>query len=78
MIGLIVRNKTKLVIQDSTQHVGIDFEETFTPVTHHEYIKILLIYASHKTLSNSKWIEVAIERVGSGSGQFICCVFSDL
>ena len=42
-----MRNKARLVAQGYSQVEGIDFEETFAPVSRLELIHILLAYASH-------------------------------
>ena len=39
--GFIVRNKARLVVQGYSQIEGIDYEETFAPVTRLEPIRIL-------------------------------------
>lgn len=44
--GIIVRNKARLVAQGYNKEEGIDFEETFAPVTRLEAIRLLLAYAS--------------------------------
>ena len=46
--GQIVRNKARLVAKGYNQKFGIDFEESFAPVTRLEVIRILLAYASSK------------------------------
>jgi hypothetical protein len=46
--GEIVRNKSHLVAQWSSQVEGLDFGETFAPVTHCEAIRILLAFAASK------------------------------
>ena len=46
--GQIVRNKARLVAKGYNQEFGIDFEESFAPVTILEAIRILLTYASSK------------------------------
>jgi hypothetical protein len=45
--GIVVRNKARLVEKGFSQVEGLDFGETFTPVTRLEAICILLAYASH-------------------------------
>jgi hypothetical protein len=44
----IVRNKTRLVAQGFSQVEGLDFRETFAPVSHLKYIRILLAFAASK------------------------------
>lgn len=46
--GVIVRNKARLVAQGFCQKEGIDFEETFAPISRLEAIRILLAYAASK------------------------------
>ena len=47
---MVVRNKARLVDQGFTQVEGLDFGETFAPITRLEAIRILLAYAcSHNT-----------------------------
>jgi hypothetical protein len=43
--GIVVRNKARLVAQGYTQIEGLDFGETYAPVTRWEAIRILLAYA---------------------------------
>ena len=42
--GIVIRNKVRLVAQGYTQVEGLDFEETYAPVTRLEAIRILLAY----------------------------------
>ena len=44
----MVRNKARLVAQGFCQKEGIDFEETFAPVSRLESIRILLAFAASK------------------------------
>jgi hypothetical protein len=44
---VVTRNKTRLVAKGYAQVAGLDFEETFAPVTRLESIRILLAYAAH-------------------------------
>jgi hypothetical protein len=46
--GEVVRNKARLVPQGFSQVEGLDFRETFAPVTHLEAIRILLAFAASK------------------------------
>jgi hypothetical protein len=43
-----VRNKARLVAQGFSQVEGLDFGETFAPITHLEVIRILLAFAASK------------------------------
>jgi hypothetical protein len=43
-----VRNKARLVAQGYNQVEGLDFGETFAPVTRLEAIRILLVFAAFK------------------------------
>jgi hypothetical protein len=43
-----MRNKARLVAQDFSRVEGLDFEETFAPVTHLEAIRILLAFTASK------------------------------
>ena len=46
--GVVVRNKVRLVAQGYCQKEGIDYEETFAPVTRLEAIRILLAFVASK------------------------------
>jgi hypothetical protein len=46
--GEVVRNKSRLVAQGSSQKEGIDYEETFAPVACLEAIRILLAFSMAK------------------------------
>ena len=45
--GIVTRNKARLVAKGYSQHKGIDYDETFAPVTRLEAIIIFLEYAAH-------------------------------
>ena len=45
--GVILLNKSRLVVQGFTQIEGVDFEETFAPVARLESIRIILAFASY-------------------------------
>ncbi|GJX37186.1 putative ribonuclease H-like domain-containing protein, partial [Tanacetum coccineum] len=45
-IGIVIKNKERLVAQGYTQEEGIDYDEVFTPVARIEVIRLLLAYAS--------------------------------
>jgi hypothetical protein len=48
--GIVVKNKSRLVAQGYTQVEGLDFDETFSPVTIHEVVRILLAYACSQNI----------------------------
>ncbi|XP_063938043.1 uncharacterized protein LOC135147919 [Daucus carota subsp. sativus] len=48
--GIITRNKARLVAKGYSQQEGIDYDETFAPVSRLEAIRIFLAYAAHKKL----------------------------
>ncbi|GKB60681.1 putative ribonuclease H-like domain-containing protein [Tanacetum coccineum] len=45
----VIRNKTHLVVRGYRQEEGIDFKESFAPVSRMEAIRIFLAYATHKS-----------------------------
>ncbi|GKG23808.1 retrovirus-related pol polyprotein from transposon TNT 1-94, partial [Tanacetum coccineum] len=45
----VIRNKALLVVRGYRQEEGIDFEESFAPVTRMEAINIFLAYDAHKS-----------------------------
>ncbi|GJS20687.1 retrovirus-related pol polyprotein from transposon TNT 1-94 [Tanacetum coccineum] len=47
-LGLDEENKARLVVRGYRQEKGIDFEESFAPVTRMEAIRIFLAYVAHK------------------------------
>nr|GEV79162.1 hypothetical protein [Tanacetum cinerariifolium] len=47
----VIRNKSRLVVRGYRQEEGIDFEESFAPVTRMEAIRIFLAYAAHKSFA---------------------------
>jgi hypothetical protein len=53
---VVRRNKARLVGKDYTQVKGLDFDETFTPISRLESICILLAYATYHELSCFKWM----------------------
>nr|GEZ48681.1 hypothetical protein [Tanacetum cinerariifolium] len=46
--SLVIRNKARLVAVGYSQQEGIDYDETFAPVTQIEAIRWFLAYAAHK------------------------------
>nr|GFA96552.1 retrovirus-related Pol polyprotein from transposon TNT 1-94 [Tanacetum cinerariifolium] len=49
-LGGILKNKARLVARGYRQEEGIDFEESFAPVSRLEAIRIFLAYATHKNM----------------------------
>ncbi|KAJ9545512.1 LOW QUALITY PROTEIN: hypothetical protein OSB04_025219 [Centaurea solstitialis] len=49
--GIVTKNKARLVAKGYKQQAGIDYEETFAPVTRIEAIRIFLAYAAHKNFT---------------------------
>ncbi|GJV33381.1 ribonuclease H-like domain-containing protein [Tanacetum coccineum] len=47
-IGIVIKNKARLVTQGYTQEEGIDYDEVFALVTRIEAIRLFLAYASFK------------------------------
>ncbi|GJT10753.1 putative ribonuclease H-like domain-containing protein [Tanacetum coccineum] len=47
-MGIVIRNKARLVTQGYTQEEGIDYDEVFAPVARIEAIRLFLAYASFK------------------------------
>jgi hypothetical protein len=48
--GQVTRNKDRLVCKGYAQVEGIKFEETFSPVSRMEAIRLLLAYACSKNI----------------------------
>ena len=46
--GTIIRNKAILVSKGYSQQEGIDYDETFAPVSRLEAIRMFLAYVAHK------------------------------
>ena len=46
--GHVSRNKARLVCKGYSQEEGIDYGETFSPITRLEGVRTLLAYATHK------------------------------
>ncbi|KAI3767795.1 hypothetical protein L2E82_18204 [Cichorium intybus] len=49
-MGIVVRNKAKLVAKGYSQIEGIDYDETYAPVARLKAIRIFLAYAAHKNI----------------------------
>ncbi|GJV99791.1 retrovirus-related pol polyprotein from transposon TNT 1-94 [Tanacetum coccineum] len=48
--GRVLKNKAQLVAKGYRREEGIDFEESFSPVTRIKAIRIVLAYAAHKNM----------------------------
>jgi hypothetical protein len=48
--GKVTKKKSRLVCKGYAQVEGIDFEETFSPVTKMEAIRLILAYACSKDI----------------------------
>ncbi|GKD86119.1 retrovirus-related pol polyprotein from transposon TNT 1-94 [Tanacetum coccineum] len=49
--NIVVRNKTRLVAKGYKQEEGIDFEESFAPVSHLEAVRMFIAYDAHKNIT---------------------------
>ena len=49
-MGVVVRNKARLVVQGFHQQEGIDYTEVYAPVVRLESIRIFLAYAAYKNI----------------------------
>nr|GFB30815.1 copia protein [Tanacetum cinerariifolium] len=47
-ISLVIQNKARLVAVGYSQQEGIDYDETFAPVSQIEAIRLFFAYAAHK------------------------------
>ncbi|GJV11927.1 retrovirus-related pol polyprotein from transposon TNT 1-94 [Tanacetum coccineum] len=45
--GVVIKNKARLVAHGYSQHEGIDYDETFAPVSRPEAIRIFVSYAAY-------------------------------
>ncbi|GJT53969.1 retrovirus-related pol polyprotein from transposon TNT 1-94 [Tanacetum coccineum] len=45
----VIRNKARLVAKGYAQQEGIDFKESFAPVTRLEVVRLFIVYATHKS-----------------------------
>ena len=57
--GIITRNKARLVAKGYNQEEGIDYDETFAPITRLKAIRILLEFAS---FMNFKLYQMDVKR----------------
>ncbi|GJW42431.1 retrovirus-related pol polyprotein from transposon TNT 1-94, partial [Tanacetum coccineum] len=49
--NIVVQNKTRLVAKGYRQEEGIDFEESFAPVSRLEAVRMFIAYAAHKNIT---------------------------
>ncbi|GJW23282.1 putative RNA-directed DNA polymerase [Tanacetum coccineum] len=49
--NIVVWNKTRLVAKGYKQEEGIDFEESFAPITHLEAVRMFIAYAAYKNIT---------------------------
>ncbi|GJV03052.1 retrovirus-related pol polyprotein from transposon TNT 1-94 [Tanacetum coccineum] len=49
--NIVVRNKTRLVAKGYKQEEGIDFEESFAPVSRLKAVRMFIAYAAHKNIT---------------------------
>ncbi|GKD79319.1 retrovirus-related pol polyprotein from transposon TNT 1-94 [Tanacetum coccineum] len=54
--NIVVWNKTHLVAKGYKQEEGIDFKESFAPVTRLEAVWMFIAYAAHKNITIFKWM----------------------
>nr|GEV42735.1 putative ribonuclease H-like domain-containing protein [Tanacetum cinerariifolium] len=47
----VIRNKSRLVAKGYAQKEGVDFEESFAPVTRLEAVRLFITYAAHKSFT---------------------------
>nr|GFC68543.1 retrovirus-related Pol polyprotein from transposon TNT 1-94 [Tanacetum cinerariifolium] len=47
----VIRNKSCLVAKGYTQKEGVDFEESFAPVSRLEAVRLFIAYAAHKSFT---------------------------
>ncbi|GJZ37876.1 retrovirus-related pol polyprotein from transposon TNT 1-94 [Tanacetum coccineum] len=49
-LGVVLKNKARLVVRGYRQEEGIDFEESFAPVARFEDIRIFIAFAAHMNM----------------------------
>nr|GEV17277.1 hypothetical protein [Tanacetum cinerariifolium] len=47
----VIRNKSRLVAKGYAQKEGVDFEESFVPVARLEAVRLIIVYATHKSFT---------------------------
>nr|GEU48269.1 retrovirus-related Pol polyprotein from transposon TNT 1-94 [Tanacetum cinerariifolium] len=55
-IGIVIKNKTRLVAQGYNQQEGIDYDETFAPVARLKAIRILLAFSIYMNFMFIEWM----------------------
>nr|GEV54458.1 retrovirus-related Pol polyprotein from transposon TNT 1-94 [Tanacetum cinerariifolium] len=49
--NIIIQNKSRLVVKGYKKEEGINFEESFAPVTHLEAVRMFVAFATHKNIT---------------------------
>nr|GFC58855.1 retrovirus-related Pol polyprotein from transposon TNT 1-94 [Tanacetum cinerariifolium] len=49
--NIVIRNKSRLVAKGYAQKEGVDFEESFAPVSWLEAVRLFIAYAAHKSFT---------------------------
>ncbi|GJT92686.1 putative ribonuclease H-like domain-containing protein [Tanacetum coccineum] len=77
-MGIMIRNKARLVAQGYTQEEGIDYDEVFAPVARIEAIRLFLAYASLKDFVVYKGdillVQVYVDDIIFGSTKKELCI----
>nr|GFC72557.1 Gag-Pol polyprotein [Tanacetum cinerariifolium] len=47
----VIRNKSRLVAKGYAQKEGVNFEESFAPISRLEAVRLLIVYAAHKSFT---------------------------
>ena len=55
-LGNIERYKARLIAKGFTQNEGIDYKETFSPVSKKDSLRIIMTLVAHFDLELNKWM----------------------